>query len=134
MVSDSAELLQKIDAILQKNRRYKPEAYLFVLAALHLSVSSLPKPRHVTGRELLEGIRLHGLDQFGPLTRQVFGHWGIRETEDFGHIVFSLVDAKLLGKTEEDSLADFQEIYDFSSAFDPQPLFKLAEEPDNPCA
>lgn len=128
MVNPSTELLQKIDALLKKDSRYKPEAYLFLLAALHVTVSSLPEPRHVTGQELLEGIRLHALDQFGPLTRQVFEHWGIQETVDFGHIVFSLVEAKLLGKTEEDSIADFQNVYDFSEAFDPQPLFKLADD------
>ena len=69
MVNPSTELLQKIDAILKKDARYKPEAYLFVLAALHVTVSALPEPRHVTGQELLAGIRLHALDQFGPLTR-----------------------------------------------------------------
>ena len=50
---------------------------------------------------------------------------------DFGHIVFSLVEVKLLGKTEEDSVADFKNVYDFSEAFDPQPLFKLADDLDS---
>lgn len=128
MVSPTMELLQKIQGITRKNPRYKPEAYLFVLAALHFTVSQLASPRHITGKELLEGIRLYGLDQFGPLTQQVFEHWGVKTTLDFGHIVFSLVDAKLLGKTEEDSLADFQGVYDFSAVFNPQPLFKLSDE------
>ncbi|MCM8794494.1 MAG: hypothetical protein NC819_01655 [Candidatus Omnitrophica bacterium] len=127
MENISAELLDKIAKLCEKDPRYKPEAYLFVLAALHFTVSSLPEPRHVTGKELLEGIRIYGLEQFGPLTRQVFEHWGIEVTEDFGHIVFSLVDAGLLGKTEEDSLADFQDVYDFIAAFDPQPLYKLVD-------
>jgi len=128
MLNPTGELLEKINAVTQKDRRYKPEGYLFVLAALHFTVSSLPERRHVTGKELLEGIRIYGLDQFGPLTRQVFEHWGVSTTEDFGHIVFSLVEAKLLGKTEEDSLADFLSVYDFSDAFDPEPLFKLSDE------
>lgn len=126
MVTPTVELLEKIQAIRRKDGRYKPEAYLFVLAALHFTLSSLPAIRHITGRELLEGIRVYGVDQFGPLTRQVFEHWGIQTTEDFGRIVFLLVEQKLLGKTEEDSLADFQQGYDFSEAFDPQPLFKLS--------
>lgn len=127
MLNPTAELLDKIDEICAGNRRYKPEAYLFVLAALHFTVSQLPQRRHITGQELLEGIRIYGLDQFGPLTRQVFEHWGVLSTEDFGHIVFSLIEVKLLGKTEEDSLDDFKGGYDFSVAFDPQPLFKLAD-------
>ena len=126
------ELLTKIDEIAEKDSRYKSEAYLFVLAALHITVDSLPEPRHVTGQELVEGMRIHGLDQFGPLAISVFGHWGIANTEDFGHIVFSLVDAKLLGKTEEDSLADFKNVYDFEKAFDPQPLYKLADDWQQP--
>ena len=128
MLNPPAELLEKITRICRRDPRYKPEAYLFVLAALHFTVSQLPQRRHVTGQELLEGIRIYGMDQFGPLTRQVFEHWGIKATENFGHIVFSLVELKLLGKTEEDSLADFQEVYDFSEAFNPQSLFKLSDE------
>jgi len=127
-MNPTTELLEKIETLCRKDKRYKVEAYLFVLGGLHFTVSQMPKPRHVTGKELLEGIRLYAVEQFGPLAIQVFEHWGVTTTEDFGHIVFNLVDAKLLGKTEEDSLSDFKEIYDFTSAFDPKPLFKLAEE------
>ena len=128
MVNPTAELLQKVQRISASDARYKPEAYLFVMAALHFTVSALPEPRHVTGQELLEGIRIYGLDQFGPLTRQVFEHWGVKTTLDFGRIVFALVEQKLLGKNKEDSLCDFEGGFDFSKAFDPQPLFKLATE------
>ena len=128
MINPTGELLTKIDRICKEDSRYKPEAYLFVLAALHFTINQLMEHRHITGQELLGGIRIYGLDQFGPLARQVFEHWGITQTEDFGYIVFSLVEAKLLGKTEEDSLADFQNVYNFSTAFDPQPLFKLSDE------
>ncbi len=128
MVNPTTELLEKINKLCRKNPRYKPEAYLFVLAALHFTVSSLSETRHVTGQELLAGIRLYGIDQFGPLTRQVFEHWGVRRTQDFGKIVFALVEVKLLGKTEDDSIEDFKGVYDFSTAFDPQPLFKLSDD------
>ena len=130
MLNPATELLEKISDLCQKSPRYKPEAYLFVLAALHFTVSSLPERRHITGKELLEGIRIYAMEQFGPMTRQVFEHWGISSTKDFGHLVFALVDAHLLGKTEEDSLTDFLDVYDFEQAFNPEPLFKLSEEPD----
>ena len=132
MLTPTVELLTKVESIFRKDGRYKPEAYLFVLAGLHATVSRLPEPRHVTGRELAEGLRVHGLDQFGPLTAQVFEHWGIRSTEDFGRIVFTLVDAQLLRKTEEDSLRDFMGLYAFSDAFDPQPLYRLADDAQPP--
>ena len=127
MVNPKTEFRRKIRTLCRENPRYKPEAYGFVLSALHFTVGRLPQRRHVTGQELLEGIRTYGMDQFGPLTRQVLEHWGVHSTEDFGRIVFSLVEAKFLGKTEEDSLADFQGVYDFADAFNPHALFKLPD-------
>ena len=128
MLRPTVELTKKVAGLCRKDLRYRPEAYTFVLAGLTETVRKLPQPRHLTGQELLEGLRLFGLEQFGPLTAQVFEHWGIRQTEDFGHIVFNLVEARLLRKTEEDTLQDFQAGYDFASAFDPRPLYKLADE------
>ncbi len=128
MLTPTNELLKKVEVIFRKDPRYKPEAYLFVLAGLHFTVGQLPEPRHITGKELLQGLRLYGLDQFGPLTVRVFEHWGIHRTEDFGYIVFTLVDNKLLRKTEEDTLDDFKEGYDFSHAFDPVPLYRLPDD------
>ena len=128
MLTPTNELLRKLEAICRKDARYKPEAYLFVLAGLHFTLGQMPEPRHITGQELLQGLRVYGLDQFGPLTTQVFEHWGIHRTEDFGHIVFTLVENQLLRKTEEDSLDDFKEVYDFSRAFDPVPLYRLPDD------
>ena len=128
MLTPTHELLRKLEGICRKDPRYKPEAYLFVLAGLHFTVGQLAEPRHITGQELLQGLRVYGLDQFGPLTTQVFEHWGIHCTEDFGFIVFTLVENKLLRKTEEDSLDDFKEVYDFSHVFDPAPLYRLPDE------
>ena len=73
--------------------------------------------RHVSGRELLEGIREFGLAQFGPMTLPVFEAWGIHRGEDFGEIVFNLVDHGFLNKTKQDSRNDFQGAYDFHDAF-----------------
>lgn len=128
MQNPTAEVLKKVEALYRRDRRYKAEAYTFVLAGLTFTVGQLSQPRHLSGQELLEGLRRFGLEQFGPLTAQVFEHWGVRTTEDFGHIVFNLVESHLLRKTEEDSLEDFKRGYDFNSAFDPQPLYKLVSE------
>lgn len=117
-MSAPQHLQHLLEQIVERDRRYRLDAYRFVLAALNATVQRLPAPRHITGRELLDGIRDEGLKQFGPLTRSVFEHWGVQTTEDFGHIVFRLVDAGLLGKTEQDRLEDFQRIYDFSEAFE----------------
>lgn len=127
-MKDIKDFLGALKEILQKDPRYKLEAYSFLMSALNYTVAKFPKPRHVTGRELLGGIREYGLDQFGPMTRTVLEHWGISSTEDFGNIVFNLVDVELLGKTEEDSIDDFKDIYDFNDAFDKNYHYNLDED------
>jgi uncharacterized repeat protein (TIGR04138 family) len=107
----------KVEKIVEKDPRYKVAAYAFVMLALNYTLSKLDKPRHVSGRELLGGIKEFGLSQYGPMTKTVFDYWGVRTTRDFGEIVFNLVENKLLGKTEEDKLQDFDNAYDFEEEF-----------------
>lgn len=112
------QILGKIQKLIDSNPQYKVEAYSFILGALHYTMSSLTEPRHITGREFCEGIRRYAIDQFGPLARTVLEYWGIKETLDFGHLVFALVEVGLMRKTEEDSLHDFKNVYDFKTAFE----------------
>ena len=116
-MEEMERMLEKIEAILAKEPAYKFEVYSFVMAGLHYTVSRLPQPRHVTGKELCEGLRDYALEQFGPMARTVLEYWGIRSTVDFGKIVFLLIEAELLRKTEEDSVQDFEHLYDFNEAF-----------------
>ena len=103
--------------IVSRDPRYAADAYGFVRAGLDFTVRRLEKPRHVSGRELLDGIREFALKEFGPMSKTVLAEWGIQRTEDFGEIVFNMVETGLLGKTDEDSQADFAEGYDFEEAF-----------------
>lgn len=73
---------------------------------------------HISGAELLEGIRLLALQQYGLMARHVFASWGVTTTEDFGRIVFDLVEAGKMRKTEQDHLSDFFDVYDFADALD----------------
>jgi len=73
--------------------------------------------RHVTGPELLDGVRRYALKEFGPMVMTVFDNWGIHSCEDIGRIVFNLIGAGVFGKTEEDSIEDFKNVYDFEQAF-----------------
>jgi uncharacterized repeat protein (TIGR04138 family) len=104
--------------VLDKDRRYDPESYSFVMAGLDFTMKKLGRKGHVSGQELLEGIREYALEQFGPMTRTVLEHWGIKTTKDFGEIVFNMIDAGMLGKTGQDSKEDFDNIYDFKIVFD----------------
>jgi uncharacterized repeat protein (TIGR04138 family) len=110
--------LEKIEKVMDENDQYKFEAYSFVMAGLHYTVQKLPKARHITGKELLEGIRQYALDQYGPMARTVLEYWGIHETVDFGKIVFALVEVGVLRKQPEDKLEDFKNVYKFEDAFD----------------
>ena len=108
--------------ILAKDSRYHRDAYLFVKDALDHTQKVVVKEsreqlRHVTGQELLEGIRSDALNQFGPMTEMVFAEWGVQRCEDFGEIVFNMVEIGLLGKTEEDRREDFRNGYNFHDAF-----------------
>jgi len=113
----AADLENAILDVAQKHGRYKPNAYRFTLDAVGFTVRALEENRHVSGNELLDGIRRLALDRFGPMAKTVFEQWGISTTEDFGAIVFQLVDEGLLGKTEQDKMSDFARGYDFHEAF-----------------
>ena len=111
-----------VEKIRGKDPRYDAEAYFFVREALDFTSQMLNKPaegsqRHVTGQELLEGVRSFALQEFGPIASTVLKTWGITKTGDFGNIVFNLVEEGVLGKTDKDSKKDFNEGYDFKDAF-----------------
>ncbi len=111
-----------LDRILEQDPRYHRDAYHFLREALDytqraISKSNRGRMRHVTGQELLAGIRSYALQQYGPMALTLFHEWGIRRCEDFGELVFNLVDAGVLSKTETDSRADFANGYDFEEAF-----------------
>ncbi|MEW6097163.1 MAG: Minf_1886 family protein [bacterium] len=113
-----------VEEIVEEDSRYKEESYSFVMAALGFTQKKLNRKGHVTGRELLEGIREMALELYGPMACTVFEHWGIYKTEDFGHIVFNMVNVGLMGKTDKDSLDDFKDVYDFKESFDKANTFK----------
>ncbi len=112
------------DKIRSREDKYPPAAYSLVQEGLRATVRALAEhdegfgeSRHVSGQELCLGIRDHVLEQYGPLARTVLQSLRINSTEDFGRIVFTLVDVGLMRKTEEDSMDDFAGVFDFEEAF-----------------
>ena len=104
---------------------YPMEAYLFVQNGLSYTVQKIHgdesdpnKSRHVGGRELCEGLREYALMNWGMLARTVLARWGINKTVDFGRIVFALVDNQYMQKTDEDTIEDFRDVFDFKRAFE----------------
>ncbi len=114
--------LQFADEILERIRAlpgpYHERAYLFVLAALEYEQQHRSVRGHVSGQELAWACRDFAVDQFGLTSRTVLKHWGLETTEDFGRIVFSLIDIGLFMKEESDQLDDFMAVFDFDEAFD----------------
>ncbi len=114
------EVLEKI---LVADTRYHRDAYLFVREALDHTQKLAAKEakggqvRHVTGQELLAGIRGYALTQFGPMAITVFQEWRILSCRDFGELVFIMVEHGLLAKKEQDTRSDFENGYDFHDAF-----------------
>jgi uncharacterized repeat protein (TIGR04138 family) len=115
-------------AIRRKAGPFPAEAFLFVREGLahtakmvHGEGADQPAPsgpeRHVSGAQLCLGLRDFALKKYGMLARTVLSHWGVHRTDDFGRIVFAMIDAGVMRKSEQDSLADFQGVYDFDEAF-----------------
>lgn len=107
-----------LDQLQERNPRFHPRSYVFVLQALHSVIQSLDEPRHITGRELTEGVRELAIGQYGPLARTVLEHWGIHETEDVGRVVFAMVEQGILVKEDDDDPQDFENLFDFEEAFE----------------
>jgi uncharacterized repeat protein (TIGR04138 family) len=116
---------KSVQQVIEDVGLYPPEAYAFIQQGLGFAVQRVhgnvkdPKAsRHITGQDLCEGLREMALAQWGRLARTVLRRWNITSTVDFGRIVFALVDAGLMQKTDDDSLEDFRNVYDFRSAFE----------------
>ncbi|MFI4917431.1 MAG: Minf_1886 family protein [Phycisphaerales bacterium JB060] len=89
---------------------------------------SASQSRHVSGQELCLGLRSLAVEKYGLLARTVLRGWGLSTTEDFGKIVYAMVDTGLLRTSENDSLDDFRGVYEFDEAFD-GPLDRCANGP-----
>lgn len=114
-----------VSLICKEDGRYDRKGYHFVRQGLDHTVKELKnrdakragKSLHVTGPELLDGLRAYALDQFGPLAGTVLESWGIRRCSDFGDMVFNLIEYNVFSKTEQDRREDFSETYTFEDAF-----------------
>src|SRR6476660_3851968 len=113
---------EALESVVDHDPRYQRDGYIFLRDALDFTTKQQKKVkgvsvRHVTGPELLDGVRQYALKEFGPMVMTVFDSWGIRSCEDVGHMVFNLIGAGVFGKTEQDSIEDFKNVYDFEEAF-----------------
>ncbi len=126
------------DQIVQEGP-YPQAAYVFVQEGLAFTVKRVhrnaekkePGQRHVDGRQLCMGLRDFAVRKYGLLARSVLQHWNITRTEDFGRIVFRMVDLGLMSRTETDTMDDFQGIFSFEESFDPGRMFSMLTASSN---
>lgn len=108
---------EAVETLAGRDRRYPADAYLFLREALSHAQAIHARPGHVSAMELLEGIRLHALREFGPMARWVLSEWGIHSCADFGNLVFNLIEEGHLSRRPEDCIEDFSPGFDFHEAF-----------------
>ncbi len=117
---NTVDFEEVIEQIMGKDSRYTRDAYLFLREALDHTQKMFVKKgevRHVSGKELLEGVRDYALNQYGPMALMVLETWGIKSSGDIGEIVFNMVEANVLAKTEQDTREEFKDVYDFNEVF-----------------
>jgi len=126
--------------ICKEDARYDRKAYDFVRLGLDHTVKEIRKKegarsgraRHVSGPELLDGLRAYALEQYGPLAKTVLNSWGVNACRDFGEIVFNLIEYNAFSKTDSDRREDFADLYDFDDVF--VKPFLPAQRPRGPSA
>lgn len=118
------EQRKRLEEIVEEVGVYPIEAYEFVRQGLSFTVSRLhgnsdpDEPRHVSGQDLSAGLRDYAIQNWGMLARTVLERWNITSTFDFGRIVFAMIAAGWMHKTDSDTIEDFRNVYDFKTAFD----------------
>jgi uncharacterized repeat protein (TIGR04138 family) len=132
----------ELSKILDKDQRYHREAYVFLRHALdhcHKTLSKITRKKegpenHVSVDQLLDGVRTYALQEYGPMAMMVLNSWGVEKCEDFGNIVFNMVEFRLLSTTENDTIEDFRKGYDFYEAFRAPFVPAKKSSPKNPAA
>jgi uncharacterized repeat protein (TIGR04138 family) len=110
-----------LDGVLEIDKRYSRHAYLFVQRALHFYREKRgggENASHIKGPELLIGVRELAVEEYGPMARSVLNGWGLESGEDVGEIVYNLIHAGLMSKTEEDDKDDFAGVMKFDETLD----------------
>jgi uncharacterized repeat protein (TIGR04138 family) len=114
---------EAVDKIISEDPRFERDAYFFLRDALDYTAKLRKKQRdtegsgHVTGQQLLEGVRQYALKQYGPMVMTVFNYWGLKQSFDFGEMVYHLIRLGTFGKTDADSIEDFRGGFTFQDAF-----------------
>ena len=120
---------KSLEEVVREDGRYPLEAFAFLNEALGRAVKDIhgsaseEGPHHVSGQQLCRALREEARDRWGMLAPAVLGRWNIHGSIDFGRMVYLLVENRIMSKTEEDSIEDFRDVFDFDQAFSAEPVF-----------
>jgi len=122
------------EQVIREDGRYPPEAFVFLNEALAKAVKdthgeqpSAGGQHHVTGRQICIAMRELATEKWGQMARAVLSKWNIGATIDLGNMVYLLIDHGFMKKTDEDSVEDFRDVFDFDEAFKADDEFELKE-------
>jgi uncharacterized repeat protein (TIGR04138 family) len=131
--TDMKSPLQAMRDLMAEDERYKIDAYQFIRESLqyaheHLGDDTTQEasgeesttPRHVTGQQLCEACRQYATAQYGYLAKMVLANWGVHATSDFGELVYNLIRIEQMRKSDTDQREDFDDVYSFDDAFEPE--------------
>ena len=111
----------KLEKIAKKDGRYSPQAFKFVYAGLgHTVKKKANEPNHVSGETLCKELQKLAIERWGRLAMLVLNTWGVKTTQDFGEIVYLMIENKWMSAQPKDSIEDFNDIYNFETAFKKQ--------------
>lgn len=112
---------KSVEQIAKEDGRYSYQAVKFVQEGLsHTARKITTEPKHVSGQTLCEGLKKLALKKWGRLAMLVLNTWGVSTTRDFGQIVYLLVKHNWMTAQPTDSIDDFNDVYDFKTAFKDQ--------------
>ena len=122
---DQNEPLKMLEELAQESAKYPVEAFHFIREGLQYAVTRLhgqkgQQPKHISGQELCWGLRDYALKLWGLMAPEVLRRWGITRTDDFGAMVFAMVEAGWMAKSDHDTVRDFDGVFEFRAAFDAQ--------------
>lgn len=101
-----------VERIRSRDKRYAPEAYALAMDSVAYAIQSIGEPRHISAEELLNHLCDFARDRYGILAYSMLEKWGLRSTQDVGAVVYRLIEEGELTEQEEDSLAEFYQVFD----------------------
>jgi len=107
-----------LEKIAQEDGRFSPQAIKFVYEGLAYTAKNIvTDQRHVTGQALCDGLKNLAIEKWGRLALTVLNSWNVKNTRDFGEIVYLMIENNLMSTQPTDSIDDFNDVYDFNTIF-----------------